>query len=326
MIVWVIGASGLLGGSVAKAVISRRGWHLLNARSLPWSEPRLIAGAAASGFRALLDASERTGMPWAVVWAAGSVVTASSQEHIDTELGQLADALGAMGDELDANSPPGAVFYASSAGGIYAGSTNPPFTEESAVAPISPYGHFKLAAERTVMEFAAAHQVSSLVGRIANLYGPGQKLDKMQGLISHVAKAQYSVAPVTIYVPLDNRRDYFYASDCAELILDSLERICGESVENGPREVTKILASGQAVTVGTLLGHFRAIAKAAPHVMLGSSDAAAMQALDLRLRSTVWSDLDRRSLTPLPAGIRATINAILLEMQAPRRGADAVRH
>jgi len=58
--------------------------------------------------------------------------------------------------------------------------------------------------------------------------------------------------------------------------------------------------------------------------MVGSSSAAAIQALDLRLHSTVWADLDRRELTPLPAGIRATIDAILLEMQNPRRSFTSI--
>jgi UDP-glucose 4-epimerase len=318
MLGWVIGAGGLLGRSVTAAVAKRDGWSAIDAGSLPWDEPERLPEAVSQGFRLLLEASERSRTSWTVIWAAGAVVTASPQRDIDRELNQLKGALHAMGSLLHPGVPSGSIFYASSAGGIYGGQANPPFTEESPALPISPYGHFKLAAERLVVEFASANGVSSLVGRIANLYGPGQKLEKMQGLISHVAKAQFSVAPATIYVPLDNRRDYFYVHDCAALILDAIERLDRESAQQGPINVTKIFASGQAVTVGTLLGYFRGIVKARPHVMIGGSSAAALQALDLRLRSVVWPDLDKRELTPLPAGIRSTINAILLEMQCPQ--------
>lgn len=317
MIVWVVGAGGLLGHSVTDAVKRRTDWQVCENTALPWHDSQGFGPAVATAFARLLDMSERTQEPWAVVWAAGSVVTASPQPTIDRELAQLAEALDTMASLMTRSHQPGAIFYASSAGGVYGGSADPPFTEHTEAVPISPYGTFKLAAERRVVEFAAETGVSSLVGRIANLYGPGQRLEKMQGLISHIAKAQYSVRPATIYVPLDNRRDYFFVVDCAELVVDALERLHREAVEGAPVHITKIFASGQAVTVGTLLGQFRAIAKARPHVMLGDSPAAALQTLDLRLRSVVWSDLDRRELTPLAAGIHATIGAILTEIQSP---------
>jgi UDP-glucose 4-epimerase len=318
MVVWVIGASGLLGRSVATAVTRRDGWRLLECPPLPWTDPERFADAVGLSFNLLLDTSRATDLPWAVVWAAGSVVTASPKADVDRELRQIGEAFSAMSARLGRGHPPGLVFYASSAGGVYGGSSAPPFTEASPVAPISPYGFFKIEAERLTREFASANHLSSLVGRIANLYGPGQRPDKAQGLISHLARAQFSPAPAMIYVPLENRRDYLYADDCADLVLDSLERLLQESRKGAPLNVTKILASGQAITLGALLGYFKAIAKAKPHVMLGSSPTAALQPLDLRLRSAVWPDLDGRELTPLPAGIRATINGILLEMQAPR--------
>jgi UDP-glucose 4-epimerase len=50
--------------------------------------------------------------------------------------------------------------------------------------------------------------------------------------------------------------------------------------------------------------------------MLGQSEAAALQAIDLRLRSVVWTHLDRRDLTPLPVGIHATMRSVLAELTA----------
>jgi UDP-glucose 4-epimerase len=318
MIVWVVGAGGLLGRSVADAVKRRAGWQLCENPALPWHDSDAIGGVAAVAFARLVDMSEREQQPWAVVWAAGSVVTSSPQPHIDRELTQLSKALDAMSSFVSTSSEPGLIFYASSAGGVYGGSENPPFTEHTEAVSISPYGTFKLAAERQVVAFAQEAGISSLVGRIANLYGPGQRLEKMQGLISHIAKAQYSVRPATIYVPLDNRRDYVFVTDCAELVIDALERARRESAVGGPAHFMKIFASGQAVTIGTLLGEFHAIAKARPNVMLGDSPAAALQTLNLGLRSEVWTDLDRRELTPLAAGIHATMLAVLAEFQNPQ--------
>ncbi len=243
-------------------------------------------------------------------------MTSTPQSDLDRELDQLRAILDAIGEVIDGSSvhgpaSRGSIFYSSSAGGVYGGSLEPPFTEDSVPAPISPYGHFKLQAEAVVAATAARLSISSLSGRIANLYGPGQKLSKMQGLISHLAKAQFSPAPASIFVSLDTVRDYIYVDDCAELILDSLEYL--QSL-GSPMQQMKILASGQAVTIGELLGHFHALAKAKPHVMLGQSASASLQGLDLRLQSTVWTHLDSRTLTPLPVGIDRTMRAVLVEL------------
>ncbi len=253
---------------------------------------------------------------WAVVWVGGAAVTATPERLMDEEFDQLETVLAAIESRVGRSAAAGAVFYASSAGGVYGGSTNPPFTEATEPAPISPYGHFKLRAEDAVARFGERTGIPTLVGRIANLYGPGQKLEKMQGLISQLARAQYSPAPASIFVSLDTTRDYLYVTDAAALVCDALDTLRETSAADGPVHVTKILASGSAATIGELLGHFRVLVKGHPHIMLGQSDAAALQAIDLRLRSTVWPELDRRDLTPLPVGIHATMVSVLAELTA----------
>lgn len=310
-VAWVIGARGLLGSALSTTISARQGWDLLGVEPLPWGDEGDLAGTAADTMERLLDAAVAAETTWSVIWAGGAGVTSTPQSALDAELTQLGTVLDALSSRLGREVPPGTIFYASSAGGVYGGSAEPPFTEASEPVPISPYGHFKLSAEAAVEQFAIAYGVASLVGRIANLYGPGQKLSKMQGLISHIARAQYSPAPASIFVPLDTVRDYLYVTDCAELICDALDYL---AAAKGTAHVTKILASGQGVTIGELLGHFHALAKARPHIMLGQSSASALQASDLRLRSTVWPELDRRPLTPLPAGIHATMQSVLGEL------------
>lgn len=314
-VAWVIGGRGLLGRAVSAAISQRNEWILLDASPLDWTDIAHISKQVQAAMRHLLAATEAARGTWAVVWAAGAAVTASPWAQLEVELEELRSILDAIGSAIDESTPRGAIFYASSAGGVYAGSTNPPFSEESVAVPISPYGRFKMGAESTIIEFATEYGVSSLVGRIANLYGPGQKLEKMQGVISQIAKAQFSPTPASIYVALDTTRDYLFVSDCASLICDALERLEQASRSTHPCHVTKILASGQGVTIGALLGHFRTLSKNRPNVMLGYSPVASFQAPDLRLRSTVWPELDRRALTPLPAGIHATMMDILSNLQ-----------
>ncbi|WP_196826682.1 NAD-dependent epimerase/dehydratase family protein [Frigoribacterium sp. CG_9.8] len=313
---WVIGGRGLLGRATSAHIVHRLGWKLLAASPMPWSDSEALLGAVRSTTRDLLAGSSGNNSTWAIIWAAGAAITSSSQKQLDSELAQLELILATIRSELPLSARRGSIFYASSAGGVYGGSANPPFSELTAPVPISPYGEFKLRAETLVQSFAARESLSCLVGRIANLYGPGQKLEKVQGIISHVAKAQMSPTPASIYVSLDTIRDYIFVKDCAELICDALDRLDSVTEKDSPVGVTKILASGEGTTIATLLGYFRTLSKGHPHVMLGSSASANLQAHDLRLRSVVWPELDYRDLTPLPAGIYATILDILSGIQA----------
>ena len=316
--VWVIGARGLLGSATAAAITRRAGWELLPADPLPWADDDALSAAAAATATRLLDTAATQRANWAVLWLAGNAVTSTPPAAIDRELRQLRLVLDAVGTAAahQGTAGTGAVFYASTAGGVYGGSAHPPFDENSTPVPISGYGRFKLDAEASLFAFSRATGISVLAGRIANLYGPGQKLGKMQGLISHLAKAQFSPKPASIFVPLETMRDYIFVRDCAELVVDCVARLLAVTAATGRAEVIKNLASGQAVTISNLLGQIRSLAKGQPNVMLGYSAEASMQGLDLRITSTVWPDLDRRQLTSLPAGIKATMDDVLAHIQS----------
>ena len=54
---------------------------------------------------------------------------------------------------------------------------------------MAPYGHEKLIQEKLFTNLAEQTGSDLLIGRLSNLYGPGQKLTKPQGLIAHVDPA-----------------------------------------------------------------------------------------------------------------------------------------
>jgi UDP-glucose 4-epimerase len=213
--------------------------------------------------------------------------------------------LGSAGDPST-----GAFFLASSAGGVYAGSRPAPFDEETPPAAISPYGEAKLGLEARVRDWHHESGVPVLVGRIANLYGPGQNLGKAQGLISQVIRAHLLGRPISIYVPLDTVRDNLFVTDAARLIDHGLARLRAESSAHGTQHVLKVLASQQAVTVGFLISELGRLFKRRPHVVYGLSTASAYQARDLRLRSVVWPELDRGPMVTLPVGMARTVRAL----------------
>jgi UDP-glucose 4-epimerase len=251
--------------------------------------------------------------PWTVLWCAGAGTVSTSSQVLDLELGALRATLDALGEAPYPGN--GTFFFASSAGGVYAGVGAPPYDESSPVRPLTDYGRAKLEAEESVTQWNQRAGTPALIGRIANIYGPGQNINKSQGLISQICRSHLLGTPLSIYVPLDTLRDYLYAPDCAELILDAEVRLRQACATSDPRIVTKILASQRAITVGAVLGEIRRVFKNPTHIVVAASAAPSAQAKDLSLRSQVWSDLDRRSLTPFPVGIARTSADLLRRLQ-----------
>lgn len=314
---WVIGRGGLLGQSVEKAMGEATDdagpvgqlWH--PPEPIGWSEPS--AGAVDLRLRAgeFLDlVGDR---PWSVAWCAGAGSTASSADALQLELVALRETLDALAAAPHASR--GAFFFASSAGGVYAGVGAPPYDEFSPVSPLAPYGQAKLDAEALVTGWSHETGTPSLIGRIANIYGPGQNLAKAQGLISAICRSHLTGQPLSIYVSLDTLRDYLFAPDCARLVASGLARLRNEEAATRPVVVTKILASQRAITIGAVLGEMGRIFKSQPRIVLGASPVAAMQARDLSLRSRVWPMLDRSALTPFPVGVAATAADLLRRLQ-----------
>lgn len=311
--VWVVGAGGLLGRGLVSELRSRG--HRVLTSSIPWHDPAAAKTALAAGATELRI--QANGQPWLIAWCAGAGVTGTSQTDLESELDVFKTALDSITDVLcRPGSAQGRLFLASSAGGVYAGAPNPPYSEVSTPQPLAPYGFAKLAAERAATEFASSSGTKVLVGRVANLYGPGQNLAKPQGLISVFAKAHLTGQPVSVYVSLDTLRDYIFIDDAAALIADCLNRLSEPDVHDG-ETITKILATQRADTIGALIGACRTVFKRRPRIVLGASPHAKAQAHDLRLRSVVWTELDNRPFTPLPVGIDATVR----DMQS-LRGAD----
>lgn len=301
---------GLLGQAVLSDLRARG--DVVHTVEVPWGEHRTSVDAVRqAAARAASD-----GGAWRLVWTAGSGVIASSEADLEAEVATFTACLAGLAVA------PSAMFLASSAGGVYAGSTDaPPFTEHSAVRAASPYGNAKLAME-TIAVGLAGSGTRVLIGRIANLYGPGQNLSKPQGLVSQLCLSHLTRQPMTIYASMDSLRDYVFAADAASTAVSGLERI--SRAEPGA-VATKILASGVSRSVGSVIGESTRAFRRRPHLVVRRS---ASQIMDLRLRSTVWPDLDAQvDALPFGAGLQRTAEDIGRQLRtgqlrravAPRR-------
>ena len=309
VLVWVVGAGGLLGAALVRQFSGPLGnghdIHLPG--SLPWGDERALAralGEEAQRFQAAAGSE-----PWAVVWAAGQASTSSSDAQA---LGELR-ALELLIASIEQHRPigHGAFFLSSSAGGVYAGSMNPPFTSHTAPAPLSAYGRLKLAQEELVTRRLGDH-MAVIVGRFSNLYGPGQDLAKLQGLVSRLALAAVTREPVSMFVSLDTLRDYLFVDDAAAIA--SLHLEAALDAPYGSRIV--VIASGQPTPLGRIIHTVEDVARVRIPIAYGSHASASAQALDLRLQPSDSNTTARYVVTTLPAGVRRVLDDIAARHQA----------
>ncbi len=303
---WVVGSRGLLGSAVVRQLATQG--IKVHAATVSWSDvDRAIEdfSGAIADYSALVG-----GSPWHVYWCAGASTTASTRAELDHELAVLQNALAKIGEaHLTSSSNRIGLFLASSAGAVYSGAMNPPFTEFTVAQPLAEYGRAKLDAEKACRDFSTAYDADLFVGRIANLYGPGQNLWKAQGLVTALVKAVVTGESVRLYVPMDTKRDFIYSRDCAEMVVQGLSRIM-EMSSSGGQIVTKILASGQAISLKELIFRVERVLGAAVPLQHVSSPASAGQSPDLTFESKVMTELSSAVVTSLDEGIASVYDSI----------------
>ena len=315
---WVIGRGGLLGSAVERA-ISTPVWH--PEYLFPWQDPSALREAitvAVQQFR--LRLLTETTNSWNIYWCAGAGVVGTSAAQFAAETATLRFFLDQLGAAV-ASLPfavTGQIFLASSAGGVYGGSAGRPLTEATIPHPISDYGRTKLVHEEILRDWVRVlPNVSTLIGRLSNLYGPGQHLEKPQGLISHMSRCLIFSVPVRIFVPLDTIRDYLFVEDASTRIVAGMRRLRRE-VPNSGHHVTKIFGSGSETSVAGLIGVFRQIAKRHLRLISSQSPARSQQPAGLQFRSIVWPDESPLPHTELLDGVSRVHNYQLALFQTGR--------
>ena len=137
------------------------------------------------------------------------------------------------------------VYFASTGGAIYGNQAGEPLTELSLPQPVSPYAIGKLTIERYLHYFERKYGLQSVALRISNPYGPGQRANKMQGVIPIFLRRAHAGLPLTVYGDGSMVRDYIFVSDVVRMVVNTVEAEAAQSLYN--------IGSGAGTSVSELI-------------------------------------------------------------------------
>jgi UDP-glucose 4-epimerase len=319
---WVVGRGGLLGARTEALLpqeLSDATCWTPDPPEFSWQDPTRLSGDLDRAIEAFAGEVRRADRLWLVLWCAGAGGIGTPTRAFEMESAALRHLVDRLAVSLADREPArqGLFLLSSSAGGVYGDNPEVPLTEDSRCSPISEYGRNKLAQEEFVLDWARSRpNVSCLVARFSNLYGPGQNLARPQGLIAQLSRSIIHRQPVHIYVPLDTLRDYLFVDDAARQVLGVLRHLR----ETGPPStLVKIFAAGQSVSIAGVIGMFARISKRPPRIVCMPHARHRQQPLRLQFRSRRALDGEAPPMMiDLTAGIHAMLHHHLVLYQQGR--------
>jgi UDP-glucose 4-epimerase len=303
-IAWVLGSSGLLGTALCRALRDDATELFRPAQRFSWDQAPALSDQIKSAVRSFALQAQRADR-WEIHWAAGIGTMGSAAQVLAPETQALTVLLEHVQCEPCLMAMPGALSFASSAGAIYAGSSDEVITENTSPAPTTAYATEKMLQEDMVRVFVAANPcTTALIARISTLYGSGQATGKKQGLLAHMARSIVRNQPVQVFVPYDTIRDYVDADDAARAMIGTMRAANDES-----RVLTKIIASEQPATIAEIVSIFKRLARRSPLVVRSASKLSSLYARRVQFRSVVASSYVRSPGKRLPVGISQLMQA-----------------
>jgi UDP-glucose 4-epimerase len=177
---------------------------------------------------------------------------------------------------------------------VYGDPEGLPTAEDAPIAPLSPYGTSKAAAEWYLGQYRRLHGLSTLALRMANVYGPRQDPHGEAGVVSIFCGLAAAGRRGTVFGDGLQTRDYVYIDDVVEAWIAAAES-----------EVTGALnvATGTETTVVEVADALGLPCDAAP----ARPGEIARSCLDPTAASAA---LGWRAVVPLTEGLRSTLGAV----------------
>jgi UDP-glucose 4-epimerase len=136
------------------------------------------------------------------------------------------------------------VIFASSGGTVYGVPCQTPITEAHPTDPTCSYGITKLAIEKYLQLFSTLHGLNFAALRLANPYGPRQRLHSSQGAVAVFMGKVLRQEPIEIWGDGSVVRDYVHIHDVVDALL-----LAAETSVNGVFNI----GSGQGRSLNELL-------------------------------------------------------------------------
>ena len=307
MKVWVIGRGGLLGNGVEKQC--RYSEIYSPTEKFAWSDSAQLQSQIAENCRQFSQIVSDS--QWAIFWCAGKGTLSSTTEQMSEETRNFQEFLNSVEQNFALKLlQNGLIFHASSAGGVYAGSENQPFTEHTTPKPTTAYGVAKLDQEDLLREFSDRLGVRVVVGRISNLYGANQDFSKNQGLISTICYSILRRQPLNLFVPLETSRNYVYVADASRVVVDAVKIALADT---GPtHKFIKLVVADENLTIGNIISIAKNVFRVRPLVTASSNAKTNKQPRSINFKSVALLDADSFCKTQISVGIKR----VMADLQA----------
>ena len=115
------------------------------------------------------------------------------------------------------------IVFISSGGTVYGVPRYIPVDEDHPTDPVVSYGITKLAIEKYLLMFKILHGMKVLILRVANPYGPRQRVETPQGAVAAFFHRSLQNQKIEIWGDGSITRDYIYIDDVAEAFLRAVE-------------------------------------------------------------------------------------------------------
>ncbi len=216
-LVFITGAKGFLGRYCARR-FSSEGWTVAGLGHGEWPEEERQSwglGAwlnASVSVEALERLTERTGLPKAIIHCAGSGSVGFSYENPQEDFARTVGSTVEVLEFARKHGPKIQIVYPSSAA-VYGAAARLPISEDSPLAPVSPYGKHKLMAEESCRLYAKEWGISLAAIRFFSLYGEELRKQLLWDACGKASQKNFS-----FFGSGEEERDWLHVTDAARLI------------------------------------------------------------------------------------------------------------
>ena len=191
------------------------------------------------------------------------------------------------------------VIFISSGGTVYGKTFKVPIKENTVTNPINSYGIQKLTIEKLLYLYNYIHKLDYRVIRLANPYGPYQRVHSGLGVISIFINKAINNDPIQVFGDGNVIRDYIYIDDVIEGIVNITKYSGSERIFN--------LGSGKGTSINEVIDEIEHVLNRRLKVkhVPGRAVDVPVNILDMSLYN---DEIDEISYTPMDLGIRKTID------------------